>query len=133
MMRKIEKTSEEHFTKVMLKVILEPTNYPIGCSPTSIYQYTLEYRCPKNSINDLQNKYDIEGLITDFDELHSNLTENTDFACKTKRVTMNYESLEKQLGYAPDAIEFDQYLKKCLNQIIGKLKTKQVLDLEMVI
>lgn len=107
---KIQKHDEHDFTKVVWKLCIKPVNCPISKQISEQYEVSWEFKCPNDELGV------VEKVISDTEETLTDLAINTQFMIKSKTIKCNYEDLKATLGYEPDAMEFDAYLKKLLKQ-----------------
>ena len=105
------KKNEEHdFTKVVWKLCIKPVNCPASKQISEQYEVSWEFKCTNEELAI------VEKVISDTEERLTDLAINTQFMIKSKTIHCNYEELQSTLGYEPDAMEFDAYLKKLLKQ-----------------
>lgn len=105
-------------TKVIIKVSLECQNFPTSFKIYGPYERTVE--CFKHFEDEITptKKYDIFGVLTDFDRVLRNVVTETSMAMKVNRLSLNYEKVSLDLGYAPDFIEFDAMANKIVEERI---------------
>lgn len=117
-MSKSKSKNDHSFTKVVWKLCVKPINCPASKQLTKQYQVSWEFKCPNNELYKLeqQTKNATNTFAPDKEETLTNLTINTNFMIKSKTIHCNYDELKNKLGYEPDAMEFDLYLKIVLKQ-----------------
>lgn len=118
-MSKFKKTPAMEFTKVVWKLKINPLNCPASKQLNQHYEISLEFKCPSSEVCQI----DGDEILSDNDETLTNLTLDTNFMIKSKTISCNYEELKNQLGYEPDAIEFDCYLKNLLKKYQSQFLT----------
>ena len=107
---KIKKHDDHDFTKVVWKLCVKPVNCPASKQISSEYEVSWEFKCPNEELETMSH------VNADTEETLTDLAINTQFMIKSKTINCNYEELKAKLGYEPDAVEFDAYLKKLLKQ-----------------
>lgn len=116
-LKSIKSSLNHDFTKVLWKLCIRPINCPASKQMSDQYEITWEFKCPTEDLTKLDFKLDnIHQLHADKEESLTNLTVDTNFMIKSKTINCNYDELKETLGYEPDAVEFDAYLKKLLKQ-----------------
>ncbi len=108
---------DHSFTKVVWKLSVVPINCPASKQLTKQYDVSWEFKCPNSELYKLEDK----NTFPDREETLTNLTINTNFVIKTKTIHCNYDEIKNKLGYDPDAMEFDLYLKIALKQFQAKI------------
>ncbi len=109
-MSKFKKNKEHEFTKVVWKLSVQPINCPASKQINHQYEVSWEFKCPNEELDTMSN------IVADTEETLTDLAINTQFMIKSKTLKCNYDDLKSLLGYEPDAMEFDAYLKKLLKQ-----------------
>ncbi len=120
-MRIISKRKKSIPTKVVLKVSLECMNFPVSFKIYGPYERVVEcFKYFEDEIRPLQ-QYEIFGVRTDFDRVLKNVVTETSMAMKVNRLSLDYEKITKELGYAPDFIEFHAMANKVVTECMEKL------------
>lgn len=100
-------------TKVIWKTKFTPTNAPASKMLTDEYEVTTEFKICKNDLSELDKKYkEYHESDPDRVEIYNSNEDKTNFDIKIKTIHCDYDQLKSKLGYEPDALEFDQHLKK---------------------
>ncbi|MDH4468307.1 MAG: hypothetical protein QE271_09625 [Bacteriovoracaceae bacterium] len=108
-------------TKVIIKVSLECKNFPVSFKIYGPYERIVE--CFKYFEDEVkpQQKYEIFGVLTDFDRVLKNVVTETSMAMKVNRLSLDYDQITKEFGYAPDFIEFNDMANRIVNENMSKL------------
>jgi len=114
-----------NYTKIILKIIVDPKNFPMSYHLEPKFESTLEFNyCSKDNIN-LNQAYEIDGISIHFDCVLDNLVEDTHFAIREKHFSFDFENLKEKLGYVPDVTEYNDRLKSYLQDIVETVMKTQ--------
>jgi hypothetical protein len=108
-------------TKVIIKVSLECIGFPVSFKINGPYERIVEcFKYFEADINP-QMKYEIFGVLTDFDRVLKNVVTETSLAMKVNRLSLDYQQITNELGYNPDFIEFHAMANKIVNDRMMQL------------
>lgn len=125
----IAESSKNEFTKVILKIIIEPVNHPLRYGLKEKYEKSLEYIYAETKDIDINKTYHIDGLKFCFNEVFRNMVENTNFAITEKHYIINFQDLADRLGYPPDNFDFNRRVHQFLEYLILNIQSKVINDL----
>lgn len=118
-------------TKVIWKTKFTPKNAPVSKVLSDEYEVTSEFKVGKEDLIKLEKQYtESHSSQPDREEIFHSIEDQTNFDIKIKTIHCDYEQLKQQIGYEPDALEFDQHVKKLIKDyqknVLNKTQSKKV-------